>query len=97
MRDTCAALRFAHDVATRVGEHRRGEDAQLTQVFAERGISFKVAGIWPNAGRDLEGKLRLAAHRPSTERSGMGKQRHSPDNWRAQRPACPLGARWKRV
>jgi predicted GIY-YIG superfamily endonuclease len=56
-------LGFAYDVATRVDEHRCGKGARLTQVFAERGISFEIARVWPNAGRDLERKL---------------KRRHSP-------------------
>jgi predicted GIY-YIG superfamily endonuclease len=56
-------LGFAHDLATRVDEHRCGKGARLTQVFAERGISFEIARVWPNAGRDFERKL---------------KRRHSP-------------------
>ena len=54
-------LGFAHDVATRVGEHRRGEGARLTQVLAERGITFTVARVW-DGDRSLERQLRLAAH-----------------------------------
>jgi len=54
-------LGFAHDVTTRVGEHRRGEGARLTQVLAERGITFTVARVW-EGDRTLERQLRLAAH-----------------------------------
>ena len=75
-------LGFAHDVAMRVGEHRCGKGARLTQVFAERGISFEIARVWPDAGRDLERKLRPAAHRRVA--AGMGKRWHSPKR------LCPI-------
>lgn len=37
---------WAKDLRSRIGDHRRGCGARLTQVTKERGIGFQVARVW---------------------------------------------------
>jgi hypothetical protein len=40
-------LGWTNDLARRLHDHREGRGARLTQVALERGISWRLAAIWP--------------------------------------------------
>lgn len=46
------------EFARRLREHRAGSGARLMQVVKEAGITFEVARVWPDAGRDFERYLK---------------------------------------
>lgn len=49
----------------RIELHRRGQSgARLPQVFAERGIPFRVARLWPRGTRRLERRLKNRKEAP---------------------------------
>ena len=50
----------AEDLAKRLGEHRQGTGARLTQVAKERGIGWDLARVWEGGldGRKLEKNLK---------------------------------------
>ena len=57
-------LGYADDIDRRVGEHRIGHGARLTQVIRDAGISFTVARTWPGATRTVERKLKNRKNAP---------------------------------
>ncbi len=57
-------LGYAKDVQARIAEHASGHGARLTQVIAEKGITFTVARIWPRGSRKLERQLKNQKNAP---------------------------------
>lgn len=51
-------LGSAYDLDDRVGKHRNGQGARITQVLKERGIGFDVVAVWPG-NRQIENALKL--------------------------------------
>jgi hypothetical protein len=51
----CSDERFEE----RQKEHERGCGARLTQVAVERGITLKLARVWPGKGRKFERMLKI--------------------------------------
>lgn len=54
---------WALDLNARLGMHRAGKGARLTQVAVERGIGFEVVRTWPGT-RDLERQLKNRKEAP---------------------------------
>jgi len=57
-------LGYADDLEVRLAQHRAGNGARLTEVIAQRGISFVVARVWPGADRHFERRLKKHNHGP---------------------------------
>jgi hypothetical protein len=51
------------DITARLGMHRAGKGARLTQIAVERGISFEVVRTWPGT-RALERQLKNRKEAP---------------------------------
>jgi predicted GIY-YIG superfamily endonuclease len=51
-------LGFSTDLEARLGKHRQGRGARITEVLKERGIGFDVVAVWPG-NRQIENALKL--------------------------------------
>ena len=49
---------WAEDVFKRLEEHAAGRGARLTEVAKERGITFRLARVWPGETRSFERRLK---------------------------------------
>ena len=57
-------LGWAADIERRVGEHRKGMGARLTQVVVESGAELVLARVWTGEGRGFERTLKNQKHAP---------------------------------
>lgn len=63
-RHTCQHyVGFAKDLPHRIQQHRAGSGARLTEVAAERGITFTVARVW-RGNRTLERAIKNRKNAP---------------------------------
>lgn len=49
---------YTDNLIRRLDEHRKGNGARLVQVALDAGHTFRVARIWPDAGRDIERRIK---------------------------------------
>ena len=48
---------FAHDLQTRLDQHRAGNGARLMEVITEAGIDWEVARTWEEQDRNFERRI----------------------------------------
>jgi hypothetical protein len=51
-------LGYTEDLEERLARHRAGNGARLLEVLAERGISWRLARVWPDGDKALERRLK---------------------------------------
>lgn len=49
---------YAHDIPTRLAEHRARKGARLLQVLADHGIGWTLVRTWPDGDRSVERRLK---------------------------------------
>lgn len=53
---------YAKDIDARLDDHRTGNGARIMQAVADAGITWRLARVWPDAGRPYERQLKRQKH-----------------------------------
>lgn len=57
-------LGYADNLEERLKRHANGTGARMLAVARERGIGWQVARVWPDAGKDVERRLKRRKEAP---------------------------------